>query len=122
MSFELVNKMLPLRHGDAVIQRGIFKRLLEKLTGWFRLILSDPNSRNLLGFLMLNLSFAFIELFYGVWTNSLGLISDSFHMFFDCTGLLAGLVSFFHMNTLKHEEIVNGFEEQKMGNPKNPMY
>ena len=21
-----------------------------------------------------------------VWTNSLGLISDSFHMFFDCTG------------------------------------
>ena len=30
---------------------------------------------------------------YGVWTNSLGLISDSFHMFFDCTGLMAGLVA-----------------------------
>merc|ERR1712112_210256 len=55
--------------------------------------MSDPNSRNLLGFLMLNLTFAFVELFYGVWTNSLGLISDSFHMFFDCTGLLAGLVA-----------------------------
>ena len=23
---------------------------------------------------------------FQVWTNSLGLISDSFHMFFDCTG------------------------------------
>lgn len=44
-------------------------------------------------FLLLNLSFAFVELFYGVWTNSLGLISDSFHMFFDCTGLLAGLAA-----------------------------
>lgn len=30
---------------------------------------------------------------YGIWTNSLGLISDSFHMFFDCTGLLAGLAA-----------------------------
>ena len=56
------------------------------MIGWIRLILSDTNSRNLLGFLVLNLTFAFVELFYGVWTNSLGLISDSFHMFFDCTG------------------------------------
>ena len=55
--------------------------------------LQDTNSRNLLGFLLLNLTFAFVELVYGVWTNSLGLISDSFHMFFDCTGLLAGLVA-----------------------------
>ena len=63
------------------------------MIGWIRLILSDTNSRNLLGFLALNLTFAFVELFYGVWTNSLGLISDSFHMFFDCTGLMAGLVA-----------------------------
>lgn len=63
------------------------------MVGWIRLIMSDTNSKNLLGFLVLNLSFAFVELFYGVWTNSLGLISDSFHMFFDCTGLLAGLVA-----------------------------
>ena len=63
------------------------------MIGWIRLILSDTNSRNLLGFLVLNLTFAFVELFYGVWTNSLGLISDSFHMFFDCTGLMAGLVA-----------------------------
>merc|ERR1711892_182894 len=65
----------------------------EKLMVWVRLILADPQSKNLLGFLLLNLSFAFVELFYGVWTNSLGLISDSFHMFFDCTGLMAGLVA-----------------------------
>src|SRR5690348_8236899 len=68
-------------------------RILDKISSQIRLILSDPNSSNLLFFLLLNFSFAFVELFYGIWTNSLGLISDSFHMFFDCTGLLAGLAA-----------------------------
>uniref|UniRef100_A0A0K2TEX8 Cation efflux protein transmembrane domain-containing protein n=1 Tax=Lepeophtheirus salmonis TaxID=72036 RepID=A0A0K2TEX8_LEPSM len=68
-------------------------RIYQKIKNVIRLILSDRNSKNLLGFLFLNLSFAFVELFYGIWTNSLGLISDAFHMFFDCTGLLAGLAA-----------------------------
>jgi solute carrier family 30 (zinc transporter), member 5/7 len=34
-----------------------------------------------------------IELSYGFWTNSLGLITDSFHMLFDCMGLLIGLIA-----------------------------
>lgn len=75
------------------MSRGLGSRLKEKLHGWIRLIFSDRNSRNLFLFLILNLSFAFVELLYGIWTNSLGLISDSFHMFFDCTGLLAGLAA-----------------------------
>ena len=94
--------MLPLRHNDQVIQRGFFKRLKEKVTGWIRLILSDKNSRNLAGFLGLNLTFAFVELAYGIWTNSLGLISDAFHMFFDCTGLMFGLVSKIIKNSPRH--------------------
>ena len=85
--------MLPLRHGEKSKKIGIIRWVIDSVKGWFRLILSDPQSRNLFGFLLLNLSFAFVELIYGVITNSLGLISDSFHMFFDCTGLLAGLVS-----------------------------
>lgn len=105
--------MIPLTHKDKI---SLGYRIKEKCYGWFRLIFSDQNSRNLLLFLLLNLSFAFVELLYGVWTNSLGkyfhckeafkykyrsfkyillsgLISDSFHMFFDCTGLLAGLAA-----------------------------
>ncbi|CAF4991799.1 unnamed protein product, partial [Rotaria magnacalcarata] len=35
--------------------------------------------------------FTFVELLYGAWTNSLGLISDGFHMLFDCTALVVGL-------------------------------
>lgn len=86
--------MLPLTqssHGRS--SSGRLSRLRETVAGWLRLILSDKTSRNILLFLILNFSFAFVELFYGIWTNSLGLISDSFHMFFDCTGLLAGLAA-----------------------------
>jgi len=34
-----------------------------------RLIFSDKDSRNLFLFLLLNLSMAFVELLYGIWTN-----------------------------------------------------
>lgn len=84
---------LPISYNDTVKRRGYFGTLRDRISSLIRIILADSNSRNLLGFLVLNLTFAFVELFYGVATNSLGLISDSFHMFFDCTGLLAGLVA-----------------------------
>ncbi|XP_048832748.1 zinc transporter 7 [Brienomyrus brachyistius] len=84
--------MLPLSIKDDEYKPAKFN-LLVKISGWFRSILSDKTSRNLFFFLCLNLSFAFVELLYGLWSNSLGLISDSFHMFFDCTALLAGLAA-----------------------------
>jgi len=37
------------------------------------------------------LAFMFVEALYGVWTNSLGLISDACHMLFDCVALAIGL-------------------------------
>lgn len=61
--------MLPLTHKD---HRGFFYRAKTILNDWKRLIFADRNSRNLFLFLMLNLSFAFVELFYGIATNSLG--------------------------------------------------
>ncbi|XP_043079032.1 zinc transporter 7 isoform X1 [Puntigrus tetrazona] len=84
--------MLPLSIKDDEYKPAKFN-LFVKISGWFRSILADKTSRNLFFFLCLNLSFAFVELLYGIWSNSLGLISDSFHMFFDCTALLAGLAA-----------------------------
>ncbi|GAA5998586.1 cation diffusion facilitator family transporter [Rhodotorula paludigena] len=54
-------------------------------------ILASPESRRIYFFLCLNLGFMFIQMAYGIWTNSLGLISDSIHMFFDCLALAMGL-------------------------------
>lgn len=65
-------------------------------------------------FLMLNFSFAFVELFYGIWTNSLGLISDSFHMFFDCTGLLAGLAANIIVQWKANEQFSYGYERAEV--------
>ena len=48
------------------LSAGFVSRWRERVVGWIRLILSDTNSRNLLGFLLLNLTFAFVELIYGV--------------------------------------------------------
>ena len=44
-------------------------------------------------FLGLNLSFMFVEMGYGVYANSLGLISDAFHMLADCLSIFVALVA-----------------------------
>lgn len=53
----------------------------------------SKDSRRIAAFLVLTLSFMVIELVMGLYTNSLGLISDAGHMFFDSAALLIGLVA-----------------------------
>ncbi|KAI8065547.1 cation efflux family-domain-containing protein [Gongronella butleri] len=55
------------------------------------IILDSQDSKQIFYFLLLNLTYMFVQLAYGVWTNSLGLISDAIHMFFDCLALAIGL-------------------------------
>lgn len=93
---------------------GRLSRLVNSMGSWIKKIMKDKNSRNLLLFLMLNFSFAFVELFYGIWTNSLGLISDSFHMFFDCTGLLAGLAASVIIQWKANEHYSYGYERAEV--------
>ncbi|KAI8509726.1 hypothetical protein Bbelb_121540 [Branchiostoma belcheri] len=101
--------MLPLHGKDNEFKQGVGKSLKRKVSSWIRAIFSDPTSRNLFAFLTLNLSFAIVELLYGIWTNSLGLISDSFHMFFDCTALLAGLAASVVSRWRSNEHFSYGF-------------
>jgi solute carrier family 30 (zinc transporter), member 5/7 len=39
-------------------------------------ILANPESRKIFYFLVLNMAYMLVQMLYGVWTNSLGLISD----------------------------------------------
>ena len=57
--------------------------------------LRDTKTRRILAFLLLNLAFMGVELFVGFVANSLGLISDAGHMFFDCIALFIGLFAAF---------------------------
>ncbi|KAK9765035.1 hypothetical protein K7432_006950 [Basidiobolus ranarum] len=77
---------------------GLFMTTTEKPFGvlneagsYIRIILENQDSRQIFYFLLLNLSYMFVQMIYGVWTNSLGLISDAIHMFFDCLALGVGL-------------------------------
>uniref|UniRef100_A0A1I8BM21 Proton-coupled zinc antiporter SLC30A5 n=1 Tax=Meloidogyne hapla TaxID=6305 RepID=A0A1I8BM21_MELHA len=56
-------------------------------------ILANSDSRRIFWFLCANLAFCGVEFLYGFLTNSLGLISDGFHMLFDCSALVMGLVA-----------------------------
>ncbi|KAI0731248.1 cation efflux protein [Earliella scabrosa] len=56
-------------------------------------ILSNPESRKIFYFLMLNMCYMLVQMLYGVWTNSLGLISDAIHMAFDCMAIAVGLIA-----------------------------
>ena len=55
-----------------------------------RTILASPDVRKIFYFLLLNLAFMLVQMPYGVWTNSLGLISDAMHMAFDCMAIAMG--------------------------------
>jgi zinc transporter 5/7 len=43
---------------------------------YMKTILSNPESRKIFYFLVLNMVYMGVQMVYGVWTNSLGLISD----------------------------------------------
>ncbi len=51
----------------------------------------------------------FIELTYGYISNSLGLITDSFHMLFDCLGLLIGLIASYISNLGPNRHYTYGY-------------
>ena len=56
-------------------------------------ILDAPDTRKIFLFFSINFVFMLVELTYGMWSNSLGLISDAAHMLFDCSALLLGLAA-----------------------------
>jgi len=58
---------------------------------YLKTIMSNPESRKIFYFLVLNLAYMMVQMLYGIWTNSLGLISDAIHMGFDCMAIGVGL-------------------------------
>ncbi|KAF7309608.1 J domain-containing protein [Mycena indigotica] len=63
------------------------------LRSYLKTILSNPESRKIFYFLVLNMAYMLVQMLYGVWTNSLGLISDAIHMAFDCMAIGVGLLA-----------------------------
>lgn len=89
-------------------------------------ILSNPESRKIFYFLMLNMCYMLVQMLYGIWTNSLGLISDgkctqrfknpqwtkavlAIHMAFDCMAIGVGLIASVMARWPPNERFTYGF-------------
>ncbi|KAK7739803.1 putative zinc transporter msc2 [Diatrype stigma] len=53
--------------------------------------MTEKDSRRIFYFMAVNFTFMGVQAVYGYLTDSLGLLSDSIHMFFDCVALAVGL-------------------------------
>ncbi|MCJ1477491.1 putative zinc transporter msc2, partial [Lambiella insularis] len=86
----------PRQHRSNAVKSG-HSRFTELLLLSFRewpllhSILMEKDSRRIFFFMCLNFSFMLVQTFYAVVTGSLGLLSDSIHMLFDCLALVVGL-------------------------------
>ena len=71
----------------------IFKNNFPKLYEIYTVLSKKRNLKLLTYFLLLNLLFMFVEVIYGLLSNSLGLLTDGAHMLLDCTAVIIGLYS-----------------------------
>ena len=71
----------------------IFKNNFPKLFDIYSVLSKKRNLKLLTYFLLLNLLFMFVEVIYGLLSNSLGLLTDGAHMLLDCTAVMIGLYS-----------------------------
>ena len=70
-----------------------FKNNFPNLYEIYSVLSKKRNLKLLTYFLLLNLLFMFVEVIYGLVSNSLGLLTDGAHMLLDCTAVIIGLYS-----------------------------
>ncbi|KAF2857952.1 cation efflux protein [Piedraia hortae CBS 480.64] len=84
------------KHSQTIQQNSGFTTFLldkcEPGSLWYG-ILADKDSRRITYYTTLNFVFMFVQAVYGYLSGSLGLLSDTVHMFFDCLGLVVGLMA-----------------------------
>ena len=71
----------------------LFKKTFPNLYDIYTVLSKKKNLKLLTYFLIINLLFMFVEVIYGLLSNSLGLLTDGAHMLLDCTAVVIGLYS-----------------------------
>ena len=56
--------------------KAVMNNSLRLLKNYLKIVLDNKESKKIFQFLCLNFTYMFIQLIYGAYTNSLGLISD----------------------------------------------
>jgi zinc transporter 5/7 len=94
-------------HGFNLRQKIVNKDSL--VYDFIKTCIENTDTRKIAIFFSINLSFMFVELIYGYLSNSLGLISDSFHMLFDCMALFIGLCASYIAKMPADKQYTYGF-------------
>ncbi|KIO27292.1 hypothetical protein M407DRAFT_73373 [Tulasnella calospora MUT 4182] len=76
---------------------------------YLKVIMENDESRKIFYFLMVNMAYMVVQLLWGFWTNSLGLVSDAIHMFFDCLSVGVGLMASVMANWPPNESFTYGY-------------
>ena len=72
--------MYPRMTEPSANARSYYASASRLMRAYLKDILSNPESRKIFYFLMLNMCYMLVQMLYGIWTNSLGLISDGKRM------------------------------------------
>jgi len=66
--------------GSSGMGKSASEPIFRLLQGYLNTILSNSESRKIFYFLVVNMAYMLVQMLYGVWTNSLGLISDGSYL------------------------------------------
>ncbi|KAI0343137.1 hypothetical protein BDW22DRAFT_1428569 [Trametopsis cervina] len=94
---------------DDIAIRLPYSSLSRLAQGYLKSILENPESRKIFYFLVLNMCYMLVQMLYGIWTNSLGLISDAIHMAFDCMAIGVGLLASVMARWAPNERFTYGY-------------
>ncbi|ELQ38516.1 cation efflux protein/ zinc transporter [Pyricularia oryzae Y34] len=98
-------------HGSSAERSRFTNLILPFPAKWplLHAIVTEKDSRRIFYFMSINFSFMMVQAFYGYATDSLGLLSDSIHMLFDCVALAVGLFASVASKWAPNERFPYGF-------------
>lgn len=105
-SYKMLRKKSSIVEEDDICPQ---KKHSWKLLNVIEHLMEESDSKRILIFLVFNVVFMFVEILVGYYTNSLGLISDAGHMFFDNSALFIGLVASYISRWAKDAAFTYGY-------------
>eukprot|EP00924_Labyrinthula_sp_SR-Ha-C_P009691 maker-scaffold_22-snap-gene-3.52-mRNA-1 protein AED:0.00 eAED:0.00 QI:129/1/1/1/1/1/2/84/706 len=99
----LTNRLLFSNKKNLTVEIEWVKSLIE-------FALKSEETKKLFVFLVINFLYMLVEVLVGIFTNSIGLISDAGHMLFDCTALVISLIASFIAKRKPDQSFSYGYE------------
>ena len=88
---------------------SLCSKFYDKIIEFYTIVNKKKNLINLTIYLIINFLFMFVEIFFGLISNCLGLLTDGAHMFLDCSAVIIGLYSSYLSEFPSNQKFQFGF-------------